>query len=409
MSLGWLVAMAVASPDSFVQQGRLLDAAGEAIEGEQAVTFRLYASGTELWSEQDTVTFAQGYYATVLGDSAPLDDVDLSNGDLELGIQVGTESELAPRIPVGASLRTIRGPVNIRDVGAPTPCTAENEGTLRYRDGEVQVCDGIEWSAIVAASTCSSGTTTFAAVGANQTFIVPQGCSTLQVHAWGAGGGGGYAGNGQSVGRHGGPGGYTRATVDVEGGEAYVVVVGGKGRRNTGSGNSNTAFGFAGAPYGASTVCAVGGGGGLSGLFGGSPSQSTAVLVAGGGGGSSGYTWGGNGNDANSGGQGGLTGAGGNTVWEGGAGGGYQGGTRHTRSTVWATYEAGEGGSGFASGEEVRAGTATISAAPWQTRNPPATTLPEYQAGVGVGGRWGAYGANCDDAGDGLVVIHYSE
>lgn len=403
---------------TLVQQGRLLDTAGTPLEGDQEVTFTIYDGLATAWTETDTVTFAGGYYATVLGDdNATLHDLDFANGSYSLGITVGSTAELSPRTPLTSVVSALRGPINVSDDGVETVCHSGAIGTIRYR-GQLQVCDGTSWAAVgsTGGSTgdCVAGTQVYQMSGTQPTFTVPEGCNTLIVEAWGAGGGPGYNS------RNGGAGGYTKANVTTTPGTAYTVVVGQGGIRNTQSGNGGgqAAFGFAGAPYGDASVCAVGGGGGLSGLFLGTPNQANAVVVAGGGGGASGYTTGGSGNDAsNGGGQPNLSGASGNSAWEGGGGGGYSGGALHIRATSHSSYQAGEGGSGYAAGPGVQAGTVLILESPFNTRVPPATGSGNYagvgtqgDSAIGYGGLGASgYGVNCDSSGDGLLVIRYED
>jgi hypothetical protein len=401
--------------ETLVQQGRLLDAGGVGLQGAQPVTFTVYEGGSSVWAETDTITFSGGYYATVLGDNNPtLHDLDFANGVYSMGITVGSTAELTPRTPLTSVVTALRGPINISDDGVETPCDSSATGTLRYR-GQVQVCDGSSWTAVGTgggSGTCTPSSQRFALTGSNQTFVVPAGCGTLVVEAWGAGGGSAYNSH------DGGAGGYTKATIDTSAGTTYTVVVGQGGIRNTqsGSGGSQAAFGFAGAPYGDSSPCAVGGGGGLSGLFLGPANPSNAILVAGGGGGSSGYTNGGSGNDTvNGGGVASLYGSAGNSAWEGGGGGGYSGGALHVRATTSSSYQAGEGGTGYALGAGVQAGTAVMEASAFTSRIPPGISALNYggvgtsgDAAIGYGGIGGVYGVNCDSTGDGLVVISYS-
>ena len=416
MALLCLPVSAWAGGTTLVQQGRLLDVDGTPLEGQHDVTFTVYSGASSAWAETDTISFSGGYYATVLGDNNPtLHDLDFANGTYTLGITVGATDELSPRTPLTSVVSALRGPINISDDGLQTVCNSAATGTLRYR-GQVQVCDGTSWTAVGtggSSGTCTPANQTFTATGSDQSFIVPSGCGTLVVEAWGAGGGSGYNS------RDGGAGGYSKATVLASAGTTYTVVVGQGGIRNTqsGSGGSQNAYGFAGAPYGNASACAVGGGGGLSGLFLGPANQSNAILVAGGGGGSSGYTYGGSGNDTvNGGGTGVLTASAGNSAWEGGGGGGYSGGVLHLRSTTNSSYQAGEGGTGYALGTGVQAGTVVMEAAAFTSRIPPGTSAVNYggvgtsgDAAIGYGGIGGVYGVNCDSSGDGLVVISYSE
>ena len=289
-------------------------------------------------------------------------------------------------------------------------------GLLRWNDeyATLEVCDGNDWQAVSTKNSggpCEEGSKAFRYTGGDQLFEQPEGCGTLEVWAWGAGGGGGYND------RIGGAGGYTRAVLSVDAETSMVVVVGQGGRRNSGSSsgsNGPAAYGYGGSPQSGGAVCAVGGGGGLSGLFTGSPAQGTALVIAGGGGGASGYHDSSGGNDPSyAGGQSGLTGRNGQSAWTGAGGGGYQGGLHHVRQTN-ASYPSGEGGSGFI--DSSIASEAEMTHTEWLGRDAPATNISVYpgsgtngNVAVGYGGRGGVYGQNCDDAGHGAVVVRWSE
>ena len=80
-------------------------------DGSYALTFRIYdaqTSGTALWTEQKLLTTKRGLFSTQLGDQVVF-GVDLTfDRQYWLGLQVATEAELSPRIPlssVGTSFR----------------------------------------------------------------------------------------------------------------------------------------------------------------------------------------------------------------------------------------------------------------------------------------------------------------
>ena len=114
-----------------------------------------------------------------------------------------------------------------------------------------------------------------------------------------------------------------------------------------------------------------------------------------------------------------MIGESGDSLWEGGGGGGYSGGLLHVRSTSNASYEAGEGGSGFAGGAGVQGPSVVIAASSFTSRVPPATSSFRYSgvgnsgdAAIGYGGvgpSGATYGVECDSSGDGLVVISFSQ
>lgn len=133
--------------------------------------------------------------------------------------------------------------------------------------------------------------------GANQTYTVPTGITSINVKAWGAGGGGVdflyYPLQGG-----GGGGGYATGTIAVTPGQVLTLVVGQGGISATSSGTASLAPTFGGGGAGGSTV-AVGtplnqarargsSGGGMSAVFlAGGNTPGNARLVAGGGGGGS--------------------------------------------------------------------------------------------------------------------------
>jgi len=152
--------------------------------------------------------------------------------------------------------------------------------------------------------------------GAEQTFTVPDGITSLNVKMWGAGGGAGGRNVGSTAcgtdngGYGGGAGGFTSGTISVTPGETIKIIVGEGGYGTTckpvGLGGIG---GFGGGGTGTSTADvnggAGGGGGGYSGVFTNSVSFANALLIAGGGGGGTGIAAGGGG--------GGLTGSNGTT------------------------------------------------------------------------------------------------
>lgn len=87
-------------------QGVLTTAAGDAVEGSQAVTFSLYVTDTDanaVWTETQTLTFTAGLFTAYLGDVNDLDvDLFATNDGLWLGIEIGSDGEME-RVFLGAS------------------------------------------------------------------------------------------------------------------------------------------------------------------------------------------------------------------------------------------------------------------------------------------------------------------
>ncbi|MEK7068994.1 MAG: glycine-rich protein, partial [Patescibacteria group bacterium] len=116
-----------------------------------------------------------------------------------------------------------------------------------------------------------AGSQTFNATGANQTFIVPEGVTSLSLALWGASGG-----DVQEVGAHGGPGGYTTGALSVVGGQHLSIIVGKKGNSLL----PGRPLSYGGYPDGGNGwIC--GGGGGRSAVY----FDSTELMDAGAGGG----------------------------------------------------------------------------------------------------------------------------
>jgi hypothetical protein len=206
------------------------------------------------------------------------------------------------------------------------------------------------------------GTATFTYTGAEQTFTVPAGTSSVSITAIGAAGGAGQ--DSTSSGGAGGQGRSATGTASVSPGETLYVEVGGVGLAGSIGGNG----GFNGGADGSSYHSIRGGGGGgasdvrtISGTLG------SRLVVAGGGGGGGGSSQGCTGNGGAGGnagaagsaaatvtGCGGITGGGG-----GGAGTGVGGGTAGAPGTggcCGTAASAGTSGSGGAGGNIVGGG-----------------------------------------------------
>ena len=100
---------AQAVPLQITQQGRILDTNGAALTGTHNLTFRIYDSatgGSLLWSEPITVSFNNGYYATVLGadeQNNALDSNTLSLYPLYLELQVDNNTPMATRQAINSA------------------------------------------------------------------------------------------------------------------------------------------------------------------------------------------------------------------------------------------------------------------------------------------------------------------
>ncbi|MEZ4867548.1 MAG: hypothetical protein R3C14_39845 [Caldilineaceae bacterium] len=103
-------AAAIASVTGIPNQGRLADKNGAPLTQTVNMTFRLYAAvsgGAPLWEEgwtgANSVQVSDGLFNVMLGSITPIPQVVLTgNNTLFLGITVGTDSEMVPRLQLGS-------------------------------------------------------------------------------------------------------------------------------------------------------------------------------------------------------------------------------------------------------------------------------------------------------------------
>src|SRR5260370_620489 len=114
MAAGFLFVLSVASfgaahaavPSTMSYQGLLTDNTGTALpDGSYSLTFRIYnvaTSGTALWTEtKPAVSLSRGEFSVILGSSNP---ISLSfRSPYWLGVTVGANPELSPRVELAAS------------------------------------------------------------------------------------------------------------------------------------------------------------------------------------------------------------------------------------------------------------------------------------------------------------------
>lgn len=84
-------------------QGQLFDSTMVPVDGSHTMTFAIYASaasGVALWSEQQTLTFDRGYYATTIGVVAGFPKNLLNGSTMYLAIAVDSDAEMTPREPL---------------------------------------------------------------------------------------------------------------------------------------------------------------------------------------------------------------------------------------------------------------------------------------------------------------------
>jgi len=92
-------------PDTITHQGRLYDDAGLPVSDTLDVEFALYsgpATGASLWSETHSITFDEGYFSVALGSLTPFSTTTFDGSLRYLGITVGADPEMAPRVTVAS-------------------------------------------------------------------------------------------------------------------------------------------------------------------------------------------------------------------------------------------------------------------------------------------------------------------
>ena len=97
------------APITLTYQGSLSNAAGEAINADRPMTFRLYTQaegGDPVWSEQhDGVPVVDGVFSVVLGALSAIPDGFNPTTPLYLGVTIDDDGEITPRMVVGGAIR----------------------------------------------------------------------------------------------------------------------------------------------------------------------------------------------------------------------------------------------------------------------------------------------------------------
>ena len=255
-------------------------------------------------------------------------------------------------------------------------------------------------------------TQTFSYTGADQTYVIPAGVTSITLYMWAAGGQGTTTSNGSF---YGGAGAYIQGNLTVTPGETLTIYVGQKGPVGFGSAYKNGGFND-------TTDQGCGGGGGRSGIARGS-TNIIAVGAGGGGGGSGnggagGITEGNAGGGTNPGGGGTQTSGGGAgySEYNNGGGGdnfsgghgpgayGGSGGDGYYGGGGGAAYGADQLGGGGGGGSSLTSAlTSLVTFVSSNGYSAPNTSSQYYVSGVAAGG----YGLS-GSGGNGLVIITYS-
>ena len=106
----WIAAPEQKSTKTMPYQGRLTDVDGKPLTGSYNMEFRVYDAPTggtllweEMWTGENSVEVSDGLLNLMLGSlNNTLASAIAGHDDLYLGVTVGTDSELSPRVPLGS-------------------------------------------------------------------------------------------------------------------------------------------------------------------------------------------------------------------------------------------------------------------------------------------------------------------
>ncbi len=116
---------AQALPNQFAQEGILLDANGDPLEGARTVRVRLYAAamgGAPVFEERHVgVQLFEGYYSVAVGSLVALDPALFASPQLYLAISIDDGPDLAPRTPLRKVPAAMHADIAVNATGDITP------------------------------------------------------------------------------------------------------------------------------------------------------------------------------------------------------------------------------------------------------------------------------------------------
>jgi hypothetical protein len=145
------------STGTIAYQGRLADAGGAPLTGTYSMIFRIYNAATgsvPLWTEQwtgsNSVQVSDGLFNVMLGNMTPISQTMITgNSNLWLGIMVGNDDEMLPRVQLGSV------PYAVQALTVPDG----NITSAKIADGNVTTADVAD-SAITTAKIADGNVTT---------------------------------------------------------------------------------------------------------------------------------------------------------------------------------------------------------------------------------------------------------
>jgi len=171
-----------AIPSKINYQGYLTDSEGTPIHGTLAIQFSIYdvpTGGTPLWSESQSVTVSHGIYSVQLGDLIPLNlpfDVPYY-----LGVKVGSDGEMVPRIPLTSVAYAFRAKTVELDQDTLGSLSCSNGQVPKWSDG-LWSCGADDTGG---AYTAGGGLVLIGSeFGILPSYQLPQSCTDGQVAKW---------------------------------------------------------------------------------------------------------------------------------------------------------------------------------------------------------------------------------
>jgi len=132
-------------PSKINYQGYLTSAAGVPVNGTVAIVFTFYTvaiGGSSIWSETQNVTVNNGAYNVNLGDVIPITSLPFGL-PYYLGVKVGTDPEMTPRIPLTSVGYAFRAKT-VDSVGSHTHAGVDITTGLFPRRGLILLSQGIQ-------------------------------------------------------------------------------------------------------------------------------------------------------------------------------------------------------------------------------------------------------------------------
>jgi hypothetical protein len=161
-------AVVAASTGIWPYQGRLANSAGAPVTATVPMTFKLYnvsSAGTALWQEQwASMQVTGGLFNVMLGSLTAIPQGIVSgNNSLWLGITVGTDSEMTPRVQLGST---------------PFAWTVPDGSITTTKLADANVTTAKITDANITTAKIANGAVTKAKLGADVSFIPPDGSVT---------------------------------------------------------------------------------------------------------------------------------------------------------------------------------------------------------------------------------------